>query len=787
MTRSVCVLALSLTIGLLIADRGQAGTVDCSTLPNGFQIRQFNDESGSHKFALFLPENYSSDRKWPVVLFLHGAGEKGSDGHLPISGTLAVALEQWKEAPFIAVFPQCEDVTGRSLTGWLADSPDGQRAMRILDQVERDYSVDSSRRVLAGWSMGGYGTWSLAAAHPKHWSSVLVLAGGAVPGTVDLHGLAEARTPVWGISGKQDPLVSFEASQQLIAQLNELGGNGHFTLLSPAGHNICPQVFAERKVFDWLFNPSAELAASVSFEGVKPLPLNTQFYRHCQLHERRVPEALALRLGNSALSELARGMIDLIPPESLQGDLADIRQQVGRNENPWMVSLNDLHYQAHVSQFKLHAISGGRLGMEIQLHPLTLMIGSTRLESRDHFAASGPTQIDIGLRQPAILKLEVQPEMRSGRVRLIPLRQSFLFDEGNWHITPPEQMEVRSSVYTADQMRTGLVGSLYESRQQLTEQVLSVVPKMLETIEEELDFRSAPALARVLSPVPALVPQIEVGPSAVAVDSQGISIICDLKALSRVEGSSLPIQEPWQIEEFSNENELVMGLALEAVTQLTMVNVQQNVAQVNVLDISDDKFSVLADPVRMKQVLPELDAETPGELRTILRLLSPLSLTESPAGNPEQAESQQVHLMLSAERVCLEIYDLRKTKQPVPVGRILFRMSQPMTLSLDGAPSNQASSETNGAVTVQWHNRCEVTFLGAESLAGSSKPQVNEAAFVDLFRDAWLNWGAEHGHQSLSTEVMRFGTARIHLEQIQAGNGRLQFELKAHSEAVTGQ
>ncbi len=748
------------------------GFADCNTLPGGFQIRSFQDGSGTHQYGLFLPKQYSPDQKWPVILSLHGAGEKGTDGQLPISTGLAVALEHSPDLPFVVVFPQCEDVTGRSLTGWMADSPDGRRAMSILDQVEKDFSVDASRRILTGWSMGGYGAWSFAAAYPKHWSSVLILAGGALPNSLNLKELADARTPVWAISGKQDPLISYTQSQQLVDQLNQLGGNGEFTLLSPAGHNICPTVYAAPQVFQWLTAPQSTNPKAIQLQGVKPLPIRTRYARECQLHERLIPAAMSIRMGNAALAELATGMPAAIPQESLQGTLANVRQTVGNPEDPWTVELSDLKFQCHVTRFQIQAISGCRLGMEIDLHPLKLTIGRTRLSSQRHFAEAGEIQIQLGLHEPATLKLEVQPVFQEGRLRLIPLRQNFDFDEGNWYISPPENIQIRSPVYTADQMKTGIVGSLYESRGEMVKQVLGVVPDLLKNIEAQLGFRAAPALARVLSPVPALIPEIEVGPSQVELHSDGISMLCDIQALSYTPGPALPVHPKVELADLENDSGLGLELTLDAITQLTRVSVEQDRAKVNVLDISDDQFAVLANSERMHEVFPDLNAAPARDLRTVLRLLSPLVLKAGNASN-----TQEIDLLLSADRVCLEVFDPDSKGELIPVGRLIFQMEQPMVLS---QPS--IGQDGQSRLGIRWQDHCRVTFLHAESLTeGMPAPQVNSATFETLFQEAWLSWAAEHATQSISTEVVQLGTAQVRLQKIESHGDRLEFHLEAVS------
>ncbi len=145
-----------------------------------------------------------ADKKWPVILYLHGAGERGTDGVLQTTvGLGPYVKERAATFPFFVVFPQCEDTQGRILTAWSPSSPDGRRALAILDSVEREFAIDSHRCVLTGWSMGGYGTWSLGAAEPKRWSALVPVAGGGDPAWAP----KLKDIPIWAFQGANDQVV----------------------------------------------------------------------------------------------------------------------------------------------------------------------------------------------------------------------------------------------------------------------------------------------------------------------------------------------------------------------------------------------------------------------------------------------------------------------------------------------------------------------------------------------------------------------------------------------------
>jgi hypothetical protein len=435
--------------------------------------------------------------------------------------------------------------------------------------------------------------------------------------------------------------------------------------------------------------------------------------------------------------------------------------------------LSQVSYRVHVSSCWLNAISGGRLAAEFQFAPLEMLIGQTRLESRYHQAVTGPIRISIGVHQPASLRLEVQPEMQQKQLRLKLLRQSFHFDDGNWYIHPPTEARVQSKKFTADQVVTGIIGTLYSSRQDIVDQVLLAVPDLLKKVEAELRTREAPRLAKALSPLPVLVPEISVAPAQVRTDPSGLSFLCDLQVLSRAHAGRLIPQQPLSLPLENPESGIGATVLLETVTLLSRVAVNQNQAKVNVLDISESTFGQLADPTVMQQVISNLNADPGVRLRTILRLLEPLVLGPSNLPLPPSSTG----LLLSSSAVALEIYRPDGEQGQDPVGRIVFRLEQPIQVNL---PS---SAQGDGEIHLRWQDHCTVKFLKAESLGGSSVPEVDGPAFEELFRGVWLSWAAEHGKESFSSDVMTLGRTRVQLNTLEVTPTELELTFKTRRTA----
>jgi thiol-disulfide isomerase/thioredoxin len=151
---------------------------DESRAVRGFLGKVYRSPSGHEsKYCLFVPHGYDGKSPLPTILFLHGSGYVGSDGRKQLTGALAAAIKlREPDFPFLTIFPQAQQ------GGWKAGSADGRLAMAILDAVSRDYAVDPARVYLTGLSMGGEGTWSLAAAHPKRWAAIVPICGGGDPG-----------------------------------------------------------------------------------------------------------------------------------------------------------------------------------------------------------------------------------------------------------------------------------------------------------------------------------------------------------------------------------------------------------------------------------------------------------------------------------------------------------------------------------------------------------------------------------------------------------------------------
>jgi predicted peptidase len=213
---------------------------------HGFVNRVFKGKDGDSKYVLFVPHDYKGDKEFPLILFLHGAGERGDDGEAPVKQGIGNAIKfknGEKKFPFFVVFPQC------SKKGtWKAGGPDADRALGILDEVQKTYKIDAKRIYLTGLSLGGYGTWSLAAADPDRWAAIAPVCGGGDPSMAS----KIKDIPCWCFHGDQDKAVAVNKSREMIDALKKAGGNPRYSEFPYVGHNSWDPAYTTSELYPWL-------------------------------------------------------------------------------------------------------------------------------------------------------------------------------------------------------------------------------------------------------------------------------------------------------------------------------------------------------------------------------------------------------------------------------------------------------------------------------------------------------------------------------------------------------
>jgi predicted peptidase len=220
---------------------------------------------GGHvaRYQVYVPGDYATSTAWPVILFLHGAGERGSDGLRQTSVGLAPAIRNDPTRfPAIVVFPQVPDDS--QWVGMPADV-----AMTALRQTLAEFRTDPDRVYLTGLSMGGHGSWYLAYRYPDVFAAVVPICGwvvdvprfrGSVPVVPSDSGApipALARrlrpVPIWIVHGEVDRVVPVAGSREPAAALKDIGADVRYTEFLGLDHNSWDAIYASKAFVDWLF------------------------------------------------------------------------------------------------------------------------------------------------------------------------------------------------------------------------------------------------------------------------------------------------------------------------------------------------------------------------------------------------------------------------------------------------------------------------------------------------------------------------------------------------------
>jgi predicted peptidase len=193
------------------------------------------------EYLLYLPPGYDphGEKRWPLVMFLHGAGERGNDLRMVARHGPPRLVEEGRDFPFVLASPQCPE----------DDFWSNEKLGALLDALLAGHAIDPSRVYLTGLSMGGFGTWSFGASRSETFAAIAPICGGG--SWIDAWRLA--KMPVWAFHGEKDEIVPPAESKRMIETLRAQGNeNAKLTLYPDAGHDSWTQTYAGPAFFEWL-------------------------------------------------------------------------------------------------------------------------------------------------------------------------------------------------------------------------------------------------------------------------------------------------------------------------------------------------------------------------------------------------------------------------------------------------------------------------------------------------------------------------------------------------------
>jgi len=188
-------------------------------------------------YLLYLPKESGVAGGLPLLLFLHGSGERGNDLALIKTHGPPHVIEKGMELPVVVLAPQCPQDSM-----WHADS-----LMALVDHITQRYGIDRKRVYVTGLSMGGYATWVLTAEYPERFAAIAPVC--APSASIEASRLRY--TPVWCFHGAMDDVVPLEHSIRMVRRIRDAGGEVRFTVYPDAGHDSWTQTYDQPALYEW--------------------------------------------------------------------------------------------------------------------------------------------------------------------------------------------------------------------------------------------------------------------------------------------------------------------------------------------------------------------------------------------------------------------------------------------------------------------------------------------------------------------------------------------------------
>jgi predicted peptidase len=226
------------------------GLLSAAAPSKGGRLETRKARVGAAEYAYQVHVPASAGPRPPVILFLHGIGQRGAGGFLPESGAAGALVRRYlARVPALVLLPQCREGS------YWSDPFMDEMVMTALSQTESEFGADSARLYLTGVSMGGYGVWHLASRRTGRFAALVSVCGG-------VHGRGEeryrdvaekvGRTPAWIFHGAEDRVVPVTESRRMAAALEAVGGEFKYSEYPGVGHSVWTQALAERRLMPWL-------------------------------------------------------------------------------------------------------------------------------------------------------------------------------------------------------------------------------------------------------------------------------------------------------------------------------------------------------------------------------------------------------------------------------------------------------------------------------------------------------------------------------------------------------
>lgn len=743
MTSSCCrfhiaagyILIAKVCLGLALASGPAYAQEAAAVVPSEgrFVDRIYRDADGDHKFVVFEPAGYSTAKKWPLIFYLHGASGRGRDGRAQLIVGLGPAVKSRAATlPFLVVFPQNENLRSRLLGGWTDGSNELNRALKILDEVERTYSVDRSHEVLAGVSMGAFGAWSVAAESPQRWKAVIAVSGGGESGFVP----ALSKVPIWAFHAADDQLVPPSRSSDLVAEINGAGGRAFVSILPTGGHNIGATVLARDEVFDWMQRPERTPVTQIDWS--KQVATVDMLNELPFVPGADVASAARIRINNDLLQSLSYLAVDRIPADTLQG------WKEGRQEHQAMartITVGNTHYRGQIERVGISPQPSGQLRVQIGIRNMTMTIVDTQVQGPLMSAYAGPMTIGIGHREPVWLTMDLLPQVVDRHLKLHAAAVYFQIPDDNWGVSRPEVM-VSGFPFLGDVIADRLVEGVAEKKAMIEQSIRDSVPQLLAKLEPRLDELFGKTVTHRRWPMPLWQPRFRFYPESVTVDEGGLQLTLGATVAALApKASSIPVL-PFPAGQERLPEAASTGLDIAVSMRLlnaysTMLS-SSEVARFHVLDLNSAGLRRLGSHEFWNSVLPETHQIDPGtELNTEFVLSKPFQVQSAAHDSAPSPAGLGKTLELALPQLQLQLASRNPGERDWTDRAIVnLAFQQPLSFAVEKPRFSQRNLKVNVAPIA-------LPSVDGRWLADGEHVRIDLAQIASQFQDGWTsNFGA---------------------------------------------
>ena len=247
-------------IGLMMMH--SACSAQTPDLRDRLEARVYRSSAGETlPYRLFVPPKLDSARKYPLIVFLHGAGERGDNNKSQLRNAEVLRFigdDVQAQHPCLLLAPQCPAGHQWAEVPWGLETPQPtpekpslpmRLLLELLDRLDGEFPIDPQRRYATGLSMGGFGTMDILARRPDYWAAAVAVCGGDVDARLN----DVAKIPLWVFHGSADKVVPPARTRNVVEKLRAAGAQPQYTIYPGVGHNAWTRAYADPDLVDWLF------------------------------------------------------------------------------------------------------------------------------------------------------------------------------------------------------------------------------------------------------------------------------------------------------------------------------------------------------------------------------------------------------------------------------------------------------------------------------------------------------------------------------------------------------